>query len=85
MRINLRECCPTFSREKPEVKNPVGKSLWKTQNKNKDQLLQKMKRGDLIMGSLWVVFQEVRKCLQRRDSEEKESGHKGSKAFHKLN
>ena len=40
-----------------------------------------MKRGDLIMGSLWVV----RKCLQRRDSEEKESGHKGSKAFHKLN
>jgi hypothetical protein len=44
-----------------------------------------MKRGDLIMGSLWVVFQEVRKCLQRGDSEEKESGHKGSRAFHKLN
>ena len=36
-----------------------------------------MERGDLIMGSLWVVFQEVRKCLQRGDSEEKESGHKG--------
>ena len=37
------------------------------------------------MGSLWMVFQEVRKCLQRGDSEEKESGHKGSRAFHKLN
>ena len=83
MRINLRECCPTSSREKPEVKHPVGKSFWKTQNK--DQLLQKMKKGDVIMGSLWVVFQEVRKCLQRGDSEEKESGHKGSRAFHKLN
>ena len=30
-------------------------------------------------------FQEVRKCLQMGESEEKKSGHKGSRAFHKLN
>ena len=55
MRIYLRECCPTFSREKPEVKNPVGKSLWKTQIKITSSCKNKWKRGDLIMGSLWVV------------------------------
>ena len=78
MKINLRECCPTSSWEKPEVKtlweNPSGKP------KIKNQLLQKMKRGDVIIGSLQVVFQEVSKYLQRGDSEEKESGHKGSRA-----
>ena len=29
---DLGECCPTYSRENPEVKNPCGKkSLWKIQ------------------------------------------------------
>ena len=60
-----------FKRMLPNIlrgKTRGKKTLWENPSgkpKIKNQLLQKMKRGDVIMGSLRVVFQEVRKCLQR--------------------